>query len=141
MATPIHPAPLPQTIERERPVPLCTTDAEAEAWAAEWHAAETATSDRAGAMAAAAARVECDLVVLGATAIEDKLQEGVAPTIAALADAGIKLWVLTGDKVETAINIGISAGLLDQDMTQHIIQQDEHADLQRELGEVQKLVE
>lgn len=32
-------------------------------------------------------------------------------------DAGIKVWVLTGDKVETAVNIGFSSGLLDQDMT------------------------
>ena len=34
---------------------------------------------------------------------------------------GIKVWVLTGDKVETAINIGISAGLLDSNMAQHVI--------------------
>ena len=48
----------------------------------------------------------CDL--LGATAIEDKLQDNVGPTIRYLKKAGIKLWVLTGDKVETAINIGFS---------------------------------
>ncbi len=40
------------------------------------------------------------------TAIEDKLQDGVAQTIANLEMAGIKIWVLTGDKQETAINIG-----------------------------------
>lgn len=39
--------------------------------------------------------------------------------------AGIKVWVLTGDKVETAINIGVSAGLLDQTMEQHIIEHSE----------------
>ena len=44
--------------------------------------------------------------VSGATAIEDKLQDGVAQTIANLELAGIKIWVLTGDKQETAINIG-----------------------------------
>lgn len=44
----------------------------------------------------------------GATAIEDKLQDGVPQTIANLALAGIKIWVLTGDKQETAINIGYS---------------------------------
>ena len=43
---------------------------------------------------------------LGATAIEDKLQDGVSQTIANLEMAGIKIWVLTGDKQETAINIG-----------------------------------
>ncbi len=42
----------------------------------------------------------------GVTAIEDKLQDGVAQTIANLEMAGIKIWVLTGDKQETAINIG-----------------------------------
>ena len=85
--------------------------------------------------------IEVELELIGSTAIEDKLQDEVQDTINFLKNAGIKVWVLTGDKVETAINIGISAGLLDQDMTQHIIQQDEHADLERELGEVQKLVE
>ena len=37
--------------------------------------------------------------------------------------AGIKVWVLTGDKIETAMNIGVSAGLLDQDMDNHIIEE------------------
>lgn len=45
-------------------------------------------------------------MLIGATAIEDKLQEGVPETIANLAKADIKIWVLTGDKQETAINIG-----------------------------------
>lgn len=45
-------------------------------------------------------------MLLGATAIEDRLQAGVPDTIATLMRAGIKIWVLTGDKQETAINIG-----------------------------------
>ncbi len=61
--------------------------------------------------------VETDLTILGATAIEDKLQVGVPETIASLAEAGIKTWVLTGDKVETAINIGYSCRLLTQEMS------------------------
>ena len=44
--------------------------------------------------------------MIGATAIEDKLQDNVPATIADLGKAGVKLWVLTGDKMETAINIG-----------------------------------
>uniref|UniRef100_A0A915LD06 P-type phospholipid transporter n=1 Tax=Meloidogyne javanica TaxID=6303 RepID=A0A915LD06_MELJA len=60
--------------------------------------------------------MECDMILLGATAIEDKLQDGVPQTIAALADANIKLWVLTGDKTETAINIAFSCGLLTEYM-------------------------
>ena len=54
--------------------------------------------------------------LVGATAIEDKLQEEVPQTITALKSAGIKVWVLTGDKVETAINIGYSCNLLSDDM-------------------------
>lgn len=60
--------------------------------------------------------IERDLVLLGGTAIEDRLQDGVPDSIALLAEAGIKLWVLTGDKVETAINIGFSCNLLNTDM-------------------------
>ena len=49
--------------------------------------------------------IERDMILLGSTAIEDKLQEGVPQCIETLAKAGIKIWVLTGDKLETAINI------------------------------------
>lgn len=62
--------------------------------------------------------IEQCMMLIGSTAIEDKLQEEVAETIVSLKEAGIKVWVLTGDKVETAINIGYSAGLLNNDMTQ-----------------------
>lgn len=55
--------------------------------------------------------------MIGATAIEDKLQEGVPETIDKLAQAGIKIWMLTGDKLETAINIGYSCKLLTPDHT------------------------
>ncbi|XP_044005984.1 probable phospholipid-transporting ATPase IM isoform X3 [Aphidius gifuensis] len=61
--------------------------------------------------------IEKDMILLGATAIEDKLQDGVPQTIANLSLAGIKLWVLTGDKQETAINIGYSCQLLTDDLT------------------------
>jgi len=61
-------------------------------------------------------RIERDLTLLGGTAIEDRLQDGVPDSIALLGLAGIKLWVLTGDKVETAINIGFSCNLLSNDM-------------------------
>ena len=61
--------------------------------------------------------IESDMWLVGSTAIEDKLQEEVSETIIAMKEAGIKVWVLTGDKVETAINIGYSAGLLNNDMT------------------------
>lgn len=60
--------------------------------------------------------IEQDLILVGATAIEDKLQEGVPQTIANLSAANIKIWVLTGDKQETAINIGYACQLLTDDM-------------------------
>ena len=60
--------------------------------------------------------IERDLTLIGGTAIEDRLQDGVPDTIALLAQAGIKLWVLTGDKVETAINIGFACNLLTNEM-------------------------
>ncbi|KAL3644621.1 putative phospholipid-transporting ATPase 9 [Castilleja foliolosa] len=62
--------------------------------------------------------IEKDLILLGATAVEDKLQQGVPECIDKLAQAGIKLWVLTGDKMETAINIGYACSLLRQGMRQ-----------------------
>lgn len=49
--------------------------------------------------------IESDLILIGSTAIEDKLQDGVPACIDTLQRAGIKIWVLTGDKIETAINI------------------------------------
>jgi len=54
--------------------------------------------------------------LLGATAIEDKLQDGVPDTIHTLQMAGIKVWVLTGDRQETAINIGMSCRLIAESM-------------------------
>jgi phospholipid-transporting ATPase len=53
--------------------------------------------------------IEKELILLGCTAIEDKIQEGVPTCIETLSRAGIKIWVLTGDKMETAINIGYGA--------------------------------
>ena len=61
-------------------------------------------------------RVETGLVALGATAIEDKLQVGVADTLESLARAGVTVWVLTGDKKETAVKVSLAAGHLQPDM-------------------------
>ncbi len=48
--------------------------------------------------------------LLGVTGVEDKLQDDVAQTIECLREAGIKVWMLTGDKIETATCIAVSAG-------------------------------
>lgn len=60
--------------------------------------------------------LERNLTLLGATGIEDRLQDGVPETLAALISAGIVVWVLTGDKPETAINIAYSAKLFSPEM-------------------------
>ncbi|KAF1386854.1 hypothetical protein PFLUV_G00099180 [Perca fluviatilis] len=62
--------------------------------------------------------IEQGLKLLGATAIEDKLQEGVPETITCLNLADIKIWVLTGDKLETAMNIGYSCNMLRDNMNE-----------------------
>ncbi|KAF5751968.1 hypothetical protein HS088_TW02G00987 [Tripterygium wilfordii] len=79
------------------------------------------SADREMLMEEAADQTERNLILLGATAVEDKLQNGVPDCIDKLAQAGIKLWVLTGDKMETAINIGFACSLLRQGMKQIII--------------------
>lgn len=97
------------------------TEAELELWQSKFDDASTSLTDRAAKLRQTAALIECDLNLLGATAIEDKLQEGVPETIESLRQAGIKVWVLTGDKQETAISIGLSCKLLTTDMDQIII--------------------
>ncbi|KAM8744847.1 phospholipid-transporting ATPase IC [Acanthopagrus schlegelii] len=75
--------------------------------------AAMATCDREAVLEKLYDQMERELQLLGVTAIEDRLQEGVPETIALLQQAGIKVWVLTGDKKETAVNIGYSCKLLD----------------------------
>ncbi|CEP15325.1 hypothetical protein [Parasitella parasitica] len=85
-------------------------------WKKEMDEASTATENRSERIADAQEKIEVNLKLLGATGIEDKLQDGVPQCIEDLRKAGIKVWVLTGDKLETAINIGYASNLLDGDM-------------------------
>ncbi|EGD72760.1 ATP8B1 protein [Salpingoeca rosetta] len=88
-----------------------------EDWAKRYYDADVCeTDDRKDKLAAVAQELETELELVGASAIEDKLQDGVPETIANLMRAGIKVWVLTGDKLETAINIGFSCRLLKSEM-------------------------
>ena len=80
--------------------------------------------NRAEELDKAAEVIERDLFLLGATAIEDRLQDGVPDTIHTLQQAGIKVWVLTGDRQETAINIGMSCKLVSEDMTLLMVNED-----------------
>eukprot|EP00958_Prasinococcus_capsulatus_P005906 scaffold568_cov376-Prasinococcus_capsulatus_cf.AAC.17 len=86
------------------------------AWAEKHHEAKTSIRDRKAKLEAVYDEIERGLILLGATAIEDKLQEKVPETIENLAKSGISLWVLTGDKLETAINIAYACNLLNDEM-------------------------
>lgn len=87
-------------------------------------AATTVSGNRAEELDKAAEIIEHDFFLLGATAIEDRLQDGVPDTIHTLQEAGIKIWVLTGDRQETAINIGMSCRLISEDMTLLIVNEE-----------------
>jgi phospholipid-transporting ATPase len=95
-----------------------------EDWKHTYHKASTSLQFRERKIEDAANLIETNLMLLGATAIEDKLQEGVPETIAALLKAEIYVWVLTGDKQETAINIGYSCKLLAPGMDLIILNED-----------------
>jgi phospholipid-translocating ATPase len=84
-----------------------------------------------------AEEIETNLLLMGATAIEDKLQDGVPTCVQLLLDAGIKIWVLTGDKMETAINIGYSCNLLKTEMVLILIRSDSN-NSGEELSEIGK---
>ncbi|KAJ4971563.1 hypothetical protein NE237_004662 [Protea cynaroides] len=90
-------------------------------WQSAYEKANTALIHRAKLLRTVACDVEKNLHVVGSSGIEDKLQEGVPEAIESLRQAGIKVWVLTGDKQETAISIGYSCKLLTSDMNQIII--------------------
>ncbi|KAK6173412.1 hypothetical protein SNE40_016867 [Patella caerulea] len=85
-------------------------------WKHTFYKASTSIQNRERKLEEAAELIERNFRLLGATAIEDKLQEGVPETIDSLSKADIKIWVLTGDKQETAINIGYACKLLTQGM-------------------------
>uniref|UniRef100_A0A8B9K266 Phospholipid-transporting ATPase n=1 Tax=Astyanax mexicanus TaxID=7994 RepID=A0A8B9K266_ASTMX len=74
--------------------------------------AETSIENREQLLLESAQKLETNLTLLGATGIVDRLQEEVPETIEALQRAGIKVWVLTGDKQETAVNIACACKLL-----------------------------
>ncbi|KAK6952907.1 hypothetical protein Daesc_005204 [Daldinia eschscholtzii] len=96
----------------------------------EWYsifdkAQTTVGGTRADELDKAAEIIEHSFYLLGATAIEDRLQDGVPETIHTLQQANIKVWVLTGDRQETAINIGMSSKLLSEDMMLLIVNEED----------------
>ncbi|KAF9033703.1 phospholipid-translocating P-type ATPase [Hymenopellis radicata] len=97
------------------------TEEEYLTWSRTYDAATNAIENRDEEIDKANELIEHSLLILGATALEDKLQEGVPEAIETLHRAGIKLWILTGDKLQTAIEIGYSCNLLKSDMELMII--------------------
>ncbi|XP_033832109.1 phospholipid-transporting ATPase ID [Periophthalmus magnuspinnatus] len=87
-----------------------------EDWRGRHHEASIAMDGREEMLDQLYEEIEKDLMLLGASAVEDKLQDGVPQTIEQLAKADIKIWVLTGDKQETAENIGYSCNMLREEM-------------------------
>ncbi|XP_044480722.1 phospholipid-transporting ATPase 3-like isoform X1 [Mangifera indica] len=92
-----------------------------ERWNEKFIQAKSSLRDREQKLDEVAELIEKDLVLIGCTAIEDKLQKGVPACIETLSRAGIKIWVLTGDKLETAINIAYACNLINNGMKQFII--------------------
>ncbi|XP_067892119.1 phospholipid-transporting ATPase VD-like [Heterodontus francisci] len=89
-------------------------DAEYSEWLKFHLLAETSIDNQEELLFESALNLETSLTLLGATGIVDRLQEGVPDTIMALRKAKIKIWVLTGDKQETAVNIAYACKLLEQ---------------------------
>ncbi|KAF4262256.1 hypothetical protein KXW98_002670 [Aspergillus fumigatus] len=101
-------------------------------WKAAYHEASTSLIDRQGKIEKVGAQIEEQLELTGATAIEDKLQKGVPEAIDKLRRANIKLWMLTGDKRETAINVGHSCRLV-KDYSTLVILDHETGDVERSI--------
>lgn len=76
------------------------------------NAARMAVSDRSQRVAQVVESLEREMELLCVTGVEDKLQEGVRPTLELLRNAGVKIWMLTGDKLETATCIAKSSRLV-----------------------------
>lgn len=100
--------------------------------------ASTSLQDREEKLDAVAEMIEKEMQILGVTAIEDKLQESVPSTIFDLAQAGIKIWVLTGDREETAINIGHACRLINDRMKLLYVNQESIKDLEVQIEELHK---
>ncbi|CAN4124334.1 unnamed protein product [Withania somnifera] len=92
-----------------------------ESWNEKFIQAKSSIREREKKLDEVSELIEKDLVLIGCTAIEDKLQEGVPACIETLSRAGIKIWVLTGDKLETAINIAYACNLINNSMKQFVI--------------------
>ncbi|KAK8964577.1 Phospholipid-transporting ATPase 1 [Platanthera guangdongensis] len=104
-------------------------------WNFSYEKANTALFGRGNLLKTVALNIENNISILGASGIEDKLQQGVPEAIESLRQAGMKVWVLTGDKQETAISIGFSSNLLTGEMSQIIINSHSRESCKKSLGD------
>lgn len=90
------------------------TKSDLETFASEYAQASVLMSaDRDAQMARVVSnRLETELELLGVTGVEDKLQPDIKPSLELLRNAGIRIWMLTGDKVETAKCVAVSSRLV-----------------------------
>jgi len=84
-----------------------------------YHQAKMSVNERAAEVAAVVESLERDLELLCVTGVEDKLHDGVRSTLELLRNAGIRVWMLTGDKLETATCIAKSSRLVSRTQTIH----------------------
>jgi len=103
-------------------------------WSERYNAANCQLENREQAVGKVADEVESNLHLLGATAIEDKLQIGVPEAIESLLKAGIRVWILTGDKRETAINIGFACSLLSNEMKLIVLDSTNEMEIMQEIN-------
>jgi phospholipid-transporting ATPase len=92
-------------------------EVQAKNWLESFNSASISLTNRPESLTQVAAIIEKDMVLLGVTAIEDQLQDEVPAVITDIRKAGIVTWMLTGDKLETAINISYSCNLIENDTT------------------------
>jgi magnesium-transporting ATPase (P-type) len=83
-----------------------------------------------------ALRVETDILLLGCTAIEDKLQPNVPATIRKFLEIDIKVWMITGDKLETAENIALSCGITNPSMNLFTLKKTQKSEISQEINDI-----
>lgn len=113
---------------------------EYENWKKLYHEAETSLENRQQRIEEVSELLEQNLDLVGACGIEDKLQDGVPETIEKMRQAGIKVWMLTGDKRETAINIAHSTRLCGPDSAIHVLDVHE-GDLELQIANITDTVQ
>ena len=105
-------------------------------WQQKYEYARNLKDNRVELIAELQEEIEKELQVIGVTAIEDKLQDEVKSTIQALKESGIKVWVMTGDKIETAIYVGYASGLIEGDMNRFIVDQKTELKIEENLDKI-----